>query len=367
MIPFVNLSAQYEKQKPAIDAAISQVVSSGVYINGPHVGEFEKKFAEYIGIPHAIGVASGTDAIRLSLIALGIMPGDEVVTVSHTAVATISAITQTGASPVLVDILPGEFTMNPLELQKAITSKTKAVIAVHLYGAPCELDAIIRIASQRGIPVIEDCCQSHGAKFKSNRVGSFGITGAFSFYPTKNLGAFGDGGMITTSSSSLASKLRQLREYGWKQRFISETEGVNSRLDELQAAILSVKIERLDEDNAKREKLATRYSELLRDLPLELPKTRENTSHVFHLFVIRTKNRNALQRYLFDRGIQTAIHYPVPVHLQPAYRGRIRTLDMSNTEHVCDEILSLPMHAELTESDIETVGGKVAEWVRARD
>ena len=305
---------------------------------------------------HGIGVGSGTEALHLALAACDIGPGDEVITVSHTAVATVAAIEQAGAIPVLVDIEPDFYTIDPCRIAAAVTPKTKAIIPVHLYGQPVDLDPILEIAGENGLKVIEDCAQATGAMYKGKRVGSYGDLACFSFYPTKNLGAIGDGGMVVTDQPELARQVGLLREYGWAERSISHIPGVNSRLDEVQAAILRVKLPYLDQDNTARARIAAMYRAGLSDCDMILPNCRQEASHVYHQYVVRTPRRDALKQHLKDKGIAALIHYPVPVHLQPAYRGRLAGSDkLSETERAAREVLSLPIYPELTEDDQEAV------------
>lgn len=357
MILCGNPRAQYESHRAEIDEAIGRVLASGRYILGDEVAAFEREFAEYLGVRHAVGVGSGTEALHLALAACGIGAGDEVITVAHTAVATVAGIELCGATPVFVDIEPDYFTLNPDQLESAITSRTKAIIPVHLYGQPAELAAIIAVAERHGIRVIEDCAQAHGAMYRDRRAGAWGDIACFSFYPTKNLGAIGDGGAVVTNDSDLAERVRGLREYGWTcERNISHASGWNSRLDELQAAILRVKLRYLDADNDQRRRIAALYDELLRDSDLILPRRRKDATHVFHLYVVRSEEREDVVLRLKAAGVGASIHYSVPVHLQPAYRGRVRTAgELTNTERVASEILSLPIYPELTDAEIERV------------
>jgi dTDP-4-amino-4,6-dideoxygalactose transaminase len=356
MILCANPKAQYLAYKPEIDEAIQRVLDRGRYILGEEVSNFEAEFASYLGVKHAIGLGSGTEAIHVALAACGIGPGDEVITVSHTAVATVAAIELTGATPVLVDIEPDFFTLDPLQFQAAITSRTRAVIPVHLYGQPANLEPIMEIARARNLRVIEDCAQAHGATYQGNRVGSYGDIACFSFYPTKNLGALGDGGMVVTSDAGLAERARLLREYGWAKRYVSHIAGWNSRLDELQAAVLRVKLRYLDQDNRKRARLADQYGEGLDDCTLVLPSARDNTTHAYHLYVVRSSKRDRMQVFLNDRGIGTLVHYPVPIHLQAAYDKRIPGgTVLQQTERAAQEVLSLPIYPELSDSDVQQV------------
>jgi len=367
MILCANPGAQYQAHKHEIDAAVARVLAKGWYILGEETRAFEAEFAAYIGVRHAVGVGSGTDAVQLALAACEIGAGDEVITVSHTAVATVAAIEMAGATPVLVDIEPDFFTIDPAKIEAAITPHTRAIIPVHIYGQPVNLDAILDLASRHKLRVIEDCAQAHGAAYRGTRVGAHGDIACFSFYPTKNLGAIGDGGMVVTDDASLAERVRLLREYGWAERYVSHISGRNSRLDELQAAILRVKLPRLDEDNHKRARIAQKYSEGLSDCGLALPTVREHATHVFHLYVVRAPERHELQAFLNSQGVNTLIHYPVPVHLQPAYVNVARGADgLSKTEAAAREILSLPMYPELADQDVEQVIDSIRSFVRSR-
>jgi len=350
-----NPRAQYAAHKVEIDAAVRRVLDGGWYVLGEEVKEFEKAFAAYVGVDAAIGVGSGTEALHVALSACGIGAGDEVITVSHTAVASVAAIELCGATPVLVDIEPDFFTIDPGKITEAITSRTKAIIPVHLYGQPADLVPILEIARTHGLRVIEDCAQAHGATYHGKRVGSWGDVGCFSFYPTKNLGATGDGGMVVTNDPAVARDARLIREYGWSERYISHRRGWNTRLDEIQAAILRVKLAHLDADNTKRNALAAMYRRELVQASLVLPKQREDATHVYHLYVVRSKARDDLQAFLQKNGIGALIHYPVPVHLQPAYMNRIATTSMKETEQIAGEVLSLPMYPELNKSSVMTV------------
>jgi dTDP-4-amino-4,6-dideoxygalactose transaminase len=360
-IPQTDPRAGYIAQQPAIDRAISRVLEGGSYILGREVESFEAAFANYVGVAHAVGCASGTDAIELALRACNIGAGDLVFTVSHTAVATVAAIERVGAIAVLIDVEPGTYTMAPHELSRALrmphAGRPAAVLPVHLYGQPAELSALRDIARVNGLRLIEDCAQSHGALYRGRPTGSFGDVGCFSFYPTKNLGALGDGGMAVTGNPALAAALREMREYGWRERYISACAGINSRLDSIQAAILGVKLGSLAADNTQRRTIAERYDAGLVKLPLTLPKRCTDTTHVFHQYVIRLAERDALRDWLHAAGIGTGIHYPVPVHLQPAYRGRFAAgpsgLDV--TERAARQILSLPMYPQLSDEMIERV------------
>jgi dTDP-4-amino-4,6-dideoxygalactose transaminase len=362
LIPCANPHAQYLASRKEIDEAIGRVLDGGCYILGPELRAFEDEFASYIGVGHGVGVGNGTDALRIALTACGIGPGDEVVTVSHTAVATVAAIEMAGATPVLADIDPRYFTMDPGELKRLLTPRTKAIVPVHLYGQPADIEPILEFARAHDLKVVEDCAQAHGATYRGKRVGSFGDAACFSFYPTKNLGAIGDGGMLVTDDPEVASRAKGLREYGWRIRYVSEVPGWNSRLDELQAAILRVKLRNLDRDNGARVRLADLYDRKLATLPVGSPARRSDATHVFHLYVVRTKEREELREYLKKREVATGIHYPVPVHNQPAYAGRIRHGRLPVTEMAVRDILSLPIYPELTEPEARTVAGAMADY-----
>jgi len=356
MILCANPRAQYLAHQQAIDLAIRGVLEKGIYIKGEQCGAFEREFAAFLGVSHGVGVANGTDALRIALSAAGIAPGDEVITVSHTAVATVSAIEQAGAVPVFVDIDPVYFVMDVSQVERALSPRTKAVVAVHLYGQPVDLAPLKELCDRRGLVLVEDCAQAHAAEYAGKKVGSIGHVSAFSFYPTKNLGAIGDGGFVATNDAAIAERAQLLREYGWAERYISAIAGGNSRLDELQAAILRVKLPHLERDTELRRGIADRYRAELAGLPLTLPQERAGSRHVYHLFVLRAQNRGAVLEQLKRHDIQGAIHYPAPVHLQPAYKGRIRGSDtLKFTEAVARDIVSLPMYPELTENELAQV------------
>lgn len=372
-IPQANPKASYLAQQAEIDSAIQRVLGSGWYILGQEVQEFEKAFAAYVGVPYAVGVASGTDALELALRGHEIGSGDLVFTVSHTAVATISAIERCGATPVLIDIDPKTYTISGERLEQTVAefarapefaSRLKAVIAVHLYGHPADMPAIIDLAHNFEMIVIEDCAQAHGARLHESMVGSLGDAGAFSFYPTKNLGCFGDGGMVVCKDLKVAEKMRALREYGWKERYLSSFPGINSRLDELQAAILRVKLAKLDENNHRRQEIAGIYDGALATTTVYPPSTSADISHAYHLYVVSSGQRDRLRQFLLAQGIGTAIHYPYPIHSQPAYRNKILTGKggMENTDKICKTILSLPMYPELRDKEIFKIIRMLAKW-----
>jgi dTDP-4-amino-4,6-dideoxygalactose transaminase len=358
-IPPVDLAAHHRKHGDEITAAVARVLKSGWYVLGEEVAAFEREFAAEFGYGYAVGAASGTDAIALCLRAQGVGPGDKVATVSHTAVATVVAIEMAGAQPVLVDIDPASYTLAPASLARALETfhPVKAVIAVHLYGHPADLEAIVAVARHYDAQVIEDCAQAHGARLDGHYVGTRAAAAAFSFYPTKNLGALGDAGMAVAADAECAQRMRWMREYGWKQRYISEIPGVNSRLDELQAAVLRVKLRHLEGGNQRRAVIAAAYDRGLAHTGLVLPVTRSGARHVFHQYVVRSRARDALRSNLRERGVGTSVHYPLPVHQQPAYAGRV-SLDpggLEETERAAREVLSLPMYPELTDAAVESV------------
>jgi dTDP-4-amino-4,6-dideoxygalactose transaminase len=356
MILCGNPQAQYLAHQAEIDAAVLGALARGWYILGQEVKSFEAEFAAYLGVRFGVGVGSGTEALHVALAACGIGPSDEVITVAHTAIATIAAIELCGATPVLVDIEPEYYTLDPRLVEKAITPRTKAIVPVHLYGQSADLDPILMLARQHGVRVIEDCAQAHGALYHKKRVGAWGALACFSFYPTKNLGALGDGGMVVTDDPVLAERARLLREYGWAERYVSHLRGWNSRLDEVQAAALRVKLRYLDGDNATRANLAAKYDEGLADASLILPHRRPDSAHVYHLYVVRSSRRDELQAFLKARGVGALVHYPVPVHLQPAYVGRLPGSDnLPETERAAREVLSLPIYPELRQTECQAV------------
>jgi dTDP-4-amino-4,6-dideoxygalactose transaminase len=346
--------AQYRTYKEEILTAIKRVLDRGEYVLGPEVSAFEKAFAAYCDADYAVGLNSGTDALVL---ALDVGPGDEVVTVSHTALATVSAIIAAGATPILIDVDPTYYTLDPERLRGAITPKTKAVIPVHLYGQPADMDAIMKTAREFGVAVIEDCAQAAGAIYKGRRVGGIGDIGCFSFYPTKNLGAIGDGGLVVTRTASLAERVRRLRQYGWDENRTTEEPGLNSRLDEIQAAILGVKLKYLDGNNKRRRDVARLYDKTLKGLPIVLPAERPDVTHVYHLYVIACENRDLLRRRLAEGGVLAGVHYAVPAHLHGGYERRCKVPlgRLAVTERLAQTILSLPVYPELSESQVNLV------------
>ncbi|XRO75841.1 DegT/DnrJ/EryC1/StrS family aminotransferase [Methanocaldococcus sp. 28A] len=355
MISFVDLRREYQEIKKEINQVIQRVLESGWFILGKELEAFEKEFAEYLGAKHVIGVNSGSDALYLAVKALGVSKDDEVITVSHTFISTVDAITRNGAKPVFVDIDPETYTIDVSQIEKKITEKTKAIVPVHLYGHPADMDPILEIAEEYGLYVIEDASQAHGAEYKGRKVGNIGDVGCFSFYPTKNLGAYGDGGVVVTNDDELAEKLRVLRSYGSSKKYYHNLIGVNSRLDELQAAILRVKLKYLDEWNKRRRKMAKLYNKLLEDYEVITPIEKVWAKHVYHLYIIRHKERDKLQKYLSENGIQTQIHYPIPVHKQKAYVDLGINVQLPITEKISNEILSLPMHPWLKEEEVKYI------------
>ena len=352
-----DIADQHAGIRAELAAAFERVVRSGWFILGDEVAAFEKEFAAWVGVQHCLGVASGTDALTLALRALQIGPGDEVVTVSHTAVATVAAIALTGATPVLVDIDGQSYTMDPAAAEAAITARTKAIVPVHIYGQMADMDALMNIAQRHGLAVVEDCAQAHGAMYRGRAAGSIGAAAAFSFYPTKNLGALGDGGAVVTNDAALAERVRLLRQYGWQERYVSNVAGMNSRLDELQAALLRVKLPHLRGWNATRRAHAKRYGELLRGVTV--PQEIAGRSHVYHLYVARVARRDAVLAQLRARGIGCAIHYPRAVHQQPAYRALTPPDGLPVTERAVAEIISLPIYPELRPDQIAEVVAQV--------
>ncbi len=361
MIICANPKEQYLAYKDQIDAALQRVLKSGRYVLGDEVASFEKEFAEYIGVSDCIGVASGTDALHIALRAVGVVNKDEVITAAHTAVATASAIILAGATPIFVDIEDKYYTLDPEKVREAITSKTKAIIAVHIYGQPCDMDALKVIAREYGIALIEDCAQAHGALYKGKMVGSLGDIGCFSFYPTKNLGAIGDGGAVVVNTSDLAIKVKALREYGWIDNKISSTIGFNSRLDEIQAAILRVKLRYLDQDIEKRRTIAKTYDLALSSI-VETPDLRADCKHSYHLYVIQTLKRDRLQEKMKKFGIYPLVHYPMPVHTQDAFKSFSPVDGLPKTEALVDRILTLPMYPELSVKEIKQIINVTKEY-----
>jgi dTDP-4-amino-4,6-dideoxygalactose transaminase len=363
-IPVADPHAQFLAYEAGIRAAIDRVLTSGRYVLGDEVRLFEEEFASFLGARYCIGVASGTDALALALRSVGIESGDEVITVSHTAVATVAAIEQIGAIPVFVDIDPVTRCLAPSMLDSCVTPRTKALVPVHIYGQPAPMKELKAAAKHYNLKLVEDCAQAHGASINGQKVGTFGDAAAFSFYPTKNLGAIGDGGAVVTNSLAVNEKCSWLREYGWRERYISYFAGINSRLDEIQAAILRVKLPFLEKENSRRREIAHHYSAALADTPgVSVPAGISETVHAMHLYVLEHPERDALRRVLLEEGIGTALHYPQPVHLQPAYVGRIRGGDLlPETESLYQRILSLPMYPQLSDEQVGRVCAVLSHW-----
>jgi len=365
-IPFVDLKAQYHSIKPEIDAAVVRVFESSQFVLGAEVAAFEKEFAAYCGVESAMGVNSGTSALHLAMLAAGVGPGDEVITVPFTFVATVAAICYTGAKPVLVDINPRSFTMDPEKLEAAITKKTKAIIPVHLYGQCADMDPILEIAKKHGLVVIEDAAQAHGAEYKGRKAGSIGDMGCFSFYPGKNLGAYGEGGMVTTSNPDYTRTIRMLRDWGAEKKYQHVLKGYNYRLEGVQGAILNVKLKYLEKWSNDRLSHAKLYNQLLAGSKVETPEIMDFGKPVFHVYAVRTTERENLMAYLTKEGIQHGIHYPFPVHLLPAHADLgYKPGDFPESEKAANQVLSLPMFPELTDEQIHIVSDAVQTWSKA--
>lgn len=367
-IPFVDLTAQYESIKPQIDNAIQQVISETAFIGGKFVKQFEDDFASIYGVKHVISCANGTDSLYIIMKMLGIGNGDEVITVSNSWISSSETITQTGATPVFVDIDPVYDSIDASKIESAITPKTKAIIAVHLQGQMCAMDEIVSICERHSIELIEDCAQSHFSEYKGKRAGLFGIAGSFSFYPGKNLGAYGDAGCIITSDDFLAEKCRMYARHGALKKHQHQIEGINSRLDGLQAAILLAKLPYILDWTDRRIKNAELYNEYLRDeVNVRLPETRPQTKHTFHLYVIKVKHRQELMKYLLDNGIETVIHYPTPLPMLPCYSYlNVKEERFNIARKLQPEILSLPMYAELSEDSIKQIANCIKAFYRNR-
>jgi dTDP-4-amino-4,6-dideoxygalactose transaminase len=360
MIPFVDLKTQYAGIKNEVNSAIQGVLDSCQYTLGSEVAAFEEEFSDYCQAQYGIGVNTGTSALHLALLAAGIGPNDEVITVPFTFVATVAAIVYTGAKPVFVDIDPSSFTMDVNAIEGAITEKTKAILPVHLYGQPADMDPILEIAKRHGLIVIEDAAQAHGAEYKGHRVGSLGDMGCFSFYPGKNLGAYGEGGMVVTNKAGYTRTLRMLRDWGAEQKYHHVLKGYNFRLEGIQGAVLRVKLKHLDAWTEGRRAAAAHYNELLSVCGVQTPEVMPYARHVYHVYAIRTQHRSEWQQALQAKGIQTGIHYPIPVHLLPAYADLSYTKgDFPHSEKAANEVLSLPMFPELTQAQCKEVSEAV--------
>lgn len=361
-IPLVDLKAQYATIKPEIDAAMQRVVNNTAFILGKEVSQFENDFAAFCRVKHCVGTDSGTAALHLALLICGVKPGDEIITTTHTFIATAEVISLTGARPVFVDIDPRTYNIDPNLVARAITPRTRALIPVHLYGQPAEMDAILEIARKHDLRVIEDAAQAHGAEYRGRRAGSMGDVACFSFYPGKNLGAYGDAGALVTNDAELAERARMLRDHGRRDKYEHLIVGYGYRLDALQAAILGAKLPHLDAWNARRRVIAGYYTKLLTNTDILTPYVPPHVTPIYHIYCVRARDRDGLQKYLKARGIDTGIHYPIPLHLQPVYKNLgYKVGDFPHTEKAANEILSLPMYPELTDAQVE----EIAEAVKA--
>jgi dTDP-4-amino-4,6-dideoxygalactose transaminase len=366
-VPFVDLKAHHRPIDGELLEAITRVLRNTSFVQGPEVKAFEDAFARYLGVGHCVAVNSGTAALHLTLLALGIGPGDEVITVPHTFIATSEAISAVGARPVFVDVDPGSYTMDPALVEAAITSRTRAILPVHLYGNPAEMDSLLAIARRHNLALVEDACQAHGAHYKGRMAGTMGIAGCFSFYPSKNLGSCGEGGAMVTDDEGLAKKIRMLREHGSVKKYEHSFPGYNFRMEGIQGAVLATKLKHLDGWNDKRRALAQRYGERLAGQAIVLPKEAAHARHVYHLYVVQTEEREALRGHLAQRGIETGLHYPVPLHLQEAYASLgYRAGDFPVTEQLTQRIVSLPMYPEMSLEAADYVSAAILEWVQGR-
>jgi dTDP-4-amino-4,6-dideoxygalactose transaminase len=365
VIPFVDLKAQYQSIKPEIDTAVIGVLESTQFVLGSAVAAFEKAFAPYCQAEHAMGVSNGTSALHLALLAAGVGRGDEVITTPFTFIASVSAIDYTGAQPVFVDIDPSSFTIDPAKIEAAITPRTKAILPVHLYGRTADMDPILEIAKRHNLVVIEDAAQAHGAEYKGRRAGSMGDLGCFSFYPGKNLGAYGEGGAVTTNNPEYARKVRILRDWGAERRYYHDLKGFNYRLEGVQGAVLGVKMKYIESWTEARRTHAARYDDLLKDSAYDLPLTPAHLRHVYHVYAIRHPRRDALQSFLTERGIGTNIHYPIPVHLQRCFAELGHKVgDFPYAERAANEVLSLPMYPEFQPQQQDQVIAALHEWAQ---
>ncbi len=366
-VPYLDLQAQYQSIKPEIDAALQRVLDSSAYVLGPAVGQFEKDFARYCSVESCAGVNSGTSALHLALLALDVGPGDEVITAANTFVATIAAIAYTGAKPVLVDVEPESRNLDPKLLSMALSQKTKAIIPVHLYGRMADMDPILQIAEKYHIAVLEDAAQAHGAEYKGHRAGSLGRIAGFSFYPGKNLGAYGEGGAVCTSDATLDKAVRMLRDHGSERKYYHDRLGFNARMEGIQGAVLGVKLKYLDRWNEARRTIAAQYNDLLAGLPIALPHMDDDFLQVFHLYVIESDRRDELQKYLGTREIPSLIHYPVPAHLQQGFEFLgYKKGEFPITERLCREVLSLPIFPEMTPDQVAYVAAAIRDFFNGR-
>jgi dTDP-4-amino-4,6-dideoxygalactose transaminase len=365
VIPFVDLKAQYQSIKPEIDAAVIGVLESTQFVLGSAVASFEKTYGPYCQAEHAIGVSNGTSALHLALLAAGVGRGDEVITTPFTFIASVSAIDYTGARPVFADIDPSSFTIDPAKIEAAITPHTKAILPVHLYGRTADMDPILDIAKRHNLVVIEDAAQAHGAEYKGRRAGSMGDMGCFSFYPGKNLGAYGEGGAVTTNNPEYARKVRILRDWGAERRYYHDLKGFNYRLEGVQGAVLGVKMKYIEDWTEARRTHAARYNKLLADSAYDLPTTPAHLRHVYHVYAIRHPERDMLQAFLTERGIGTNIHYPIPVHLQRCFAElKHKVGDFPHAERAANEVLSLPMYPEFQPQQQDQVVAALHEWAQ---
>lgn len=367
MIPFVDLKLQYRSIKDDVDAAVLQVFENASFVLGPEVAEFERLFADYVNVEHAVAVNSGTSALHLAMLAADLGPGDEVITTPMTFIATVSAIDYAGATPVFVDIDPDTLNIDHTRIEAAITPATKAIVPVHLHGLPADLDPLLEIAERHGLTVIEDAAQSHGAEYRGRRVGGIARIGCFSFYPGKNLGAYGEGGAVVTNDPDIAHKVSMLRDWGSEQRYHHDLKGFNYRMEGVQGAVLRVKMAHIENWTENRRRLAARYDELLRPLGYRTPAAPADLRHVYHVYAIRTTKREEIQAFLSEREIASGIHYPIPVHLQKAFAelGHTRG-DFPLTEAASDEVLSLPMFPEMTNDQQDVVVAALTEWAETK-
>ncbi len=367
-VPFLDLKVQYRQTENEVLPMVTEAMENGAFIGGPQVAGFEEEFAAFCDSRHCVGVGSGTDALRFALMAAGVGNGNEVITVTNTFIATTEAISQTGAQPVFVDIDPKTCNMDPGAIEAKITARTKAIVPVHLYGQPADMDPIIDVANRHGLAVIEDACQAHGALYKGKKAGSLGLSGCFSFYPGKNLGAFGEGGAVVTQDDRTAETIRMIRDHGQNKKYFHDMEGYNGRLDAIQAGVLRIKLRQLADWNESRRKNAAYYNQQLSAIPgIELPVEADYARSVYHLYVIHTDRRDALQKFLAEKGIATGLHYPMPLHLQNAYADMgLKEGAFPLAEKSACRLLSLPMFAELTQDQMDYVADNIKAFVKQK-
>ena len=364
-VPFLDLKVQYKQIEKEVLPMVAEAMSNGAFVGGPQVSNFEEEFAEYCDSKYCVGVGSGTDALRFSLLAVGVGAGDEVITVPNTFIATTEAISQVGATSVFVDIYPDTCNMDTAQIEEKITAKTKALVPVHLYGQIADMDPILKIAQDHNLSIVEDACQAHGSLYKDRKAGSIGAAGSFSFYPGKNLGAYGEGGAVVTQDEEIARKIRMIRDHGQAKKYFHDTEGYNGRLDAIQAGVLRIKLRRLEKWNQSRRENAAYYNKLLSRIDgVTLPVEADFARSVYHLYVILVDNRDDLQQFLNDKGIASGLHYPLPLHMQKAYAHLgYKKGSFPVTESVADKLLSLPMFPELTREQIEYVAESIKEFM----